>query len=312
MVKDGLVAMRYFSLFLLLIICFAVSSQEEVDLTPPEFGDFDPATIEDVNLDDYPVLPTMTDHARLIFERGQEAGRNPAMFSKVGDSMTYSNSFLMPFAADEYELGDFENLQPLIDFIVAESWIEEEEATAFDRANYATQLGFSTSSALDPTWAVAEACEANESPLVCEYRVSNSAFAIIMFGTNDVMFFDEATFDFFLRQVILETINHDVVPIMSTFPIRPEKPDEAVQLNKVIVRIAEDYDLPLINLVKALEDLPNGGVDLSDTLHLTIPVGSTVATFTDEGLSGGYTVRNLVTLLSLDTLMRSLEILPEE
>jgi len=303
--------MRFLCICLLLLTSLTVIAQDDIDLTPPEFGDFDPATIADVVLEDYPVLPTMSDHALAIFERGQAAGRNAAMFSKVGDSMTASESFLTDFASDNYDLGEYENLQAVIDFIQAESQTAE-GTTAFDRINYATQLGFSTSSALDPTWAVDEACEANESPLACEYRVSNSAFALIMFGTNDVMNFDAATFDYFLRLVVLETINHDVVPVLYTFPIRPEKPDEALELNKVIVRIAEDYDLPLINLVVALADMPNGGVNLEDPLHLTIPTEGTVATFTEAGLRGGYTVRNLVTLQALDVLLHEAGILAEE
>ncbi len=96
-------------------------------------------------------------------------------------------------------------------------------------------------------------------------------------------------------------------------PIRPEAPELSVTFNQIILDIATDYDLPVINLLLALEPLPNYGVDLNDTLHLTTPEApDTAATFTESGLSAGYTVRNLVTLQALDALLTELELLPSE
>jgi len=294
---------------LILIFAFSftivVAQEQEPVITPPEFGDYDPQRIEDIDLDDYPILPEVTDHARIIFERGLEAERNPAMFSKVGDSMTASDYFLTDFGTDDYDLGDFQELADLLDYI-KENSTGSDDTTAFDRTNYATALGFSAVSALDPTWATAEVCEPNETPLQCEYRVSNSAFALIMLGTNDVLHFDEATYDYFLRLIIIETINSDVMPVLHTFPIRPEVPEKTVDFNRILVSIAEDYDIPLVNMAKALEDLPDRGIDLEDPLHLTVPDEGTVAMFNDTTLQAGYAMRNLVTLQVLDHLLDDL------
>ncbi|MCA9906095.1 MAG: SGNH/GDSL hydrolase family protein, partial [Anaerolineae bacterium] len=255
----------------------------------------------------YPVLPELTETARVLYQRGQIAGRDAHMFSKVGDSMTWSPHFLTAFGNGDYTLGEFTALERVIDFFREEG---SSDVNTFNRPNYATDEGFSTASALDSMWANAEVCTANESPLSCELRVSNSAFALVMFGTNDVMFFDGTTFDYFLRTVLLEIINADVVPILYTMPIRPEEPEKSWLFNEIIIHSAQDFDLPLINLVAALEPLPGYGVDPNDTLHLTVPpVPDNPATFTDASLQSGYTIRNLVTLQALDYLLEELGIL---
>jgi len=301
----------FFAVCLIAVLFGAFSSlaQEDIDLTPPTLGDFDPAALAGIDPADFPVLPALTDHARVIFERGQnrEVPRNPQMFSKVGDSMTASPNFLVAFGDGDYDLGDYADLESVVAFF------NTSEENAFNRVNYANALGFSTASALDSTWAVAEVCEPNESPLVCEYRLSNAAFALIMFGTNDVMAFDEVLFDYFMREVVLATIAEDVVPVLYTFPTRPEAPELSAVFNQIILKIASDYDLPVINLIAALEPLPNYGVDLEDTLHLTLPEApGSAATFTDDSLGAGYTVRNLVTLQALDSLLTELDLLPSE
>lgn len=294
----------------MLWLTISVSAQEGIDLTPPTLGDFDPASLEGIDPADLPVLPALTDHARAIFERGQarDNPRDPRLFSKVGDSMTASPNFLTAFGDGDYDLGKYADLAAAVDYFAADA-----EENAFNRDNYANALGFSTASALDSTWANADMCEPNESPLACEFRLANPAFALIMFGTNDVMVFDDVLFDYFLREVVLATIAADVVPVLYTFPIRPEAPDLSATFNQIILKIAADYDLPVINLVLALEALPNYGVDLEDTLHLTIPAApGSATTFDAASLEAGYTVRNLVTLQALDSLARELELLPSE
>ena len=297
---------------LLLLISLFPTVLKAQELGPPEFGAYDAKTVDAIDLTALPLLPELTEQARIIFERGQENGRNPAMFSKVGDSMTASEAFLTGFGDDNYDLSNYPELQPLVDFILAGS--QSDGTNAFNRQNYAPELGFSTVIALDPTWAIADACEANETPLDCEYRVSNSAFALMMFGTNDVAVLDADSYDYFLRTVVVDTINADVVPILYTFPIRADVPEEkSIAFNKIIAQIASDYDLPLVNLYQALVDLPNFGVQVDDPLHLTLPDNPEgVFYFNDENLKAGYTIRNLMTLQTLDRVMRDLKILNED
>ncbi len=292
-----------------LVLLSAAGSYAQEAITPPTLGDFDPAALEDIDPADFPLLPALTERANAIFEQGQalDVPRDPHVFSKVGDSMTASEHFLVDFGNGDYDLGEYTELQAVVDFFAVS------DVNAFNRENYANALGFSTASALDTTWAIADECAPNETPLGCEYREANAAFALIMFGTNDVMAFDAMLFDYFMRLVVIETVNANVVPILYTMPIRPEAPELSATFNQIILNIATDYDLPVINLLLALEPLPNYGVDLEDTLHLTTPEApDNAATFTESGLSAGYTVRNLVTVQALNALLTELDLLSED
>ena len=57
--------------FVASLFTFHLTSQEAPNLTPPELGTFDPASIEGIELQDYPILPELTEHAQVIYERGQ-------------------------------------------------------------------------------------------------------------------------------------------------------------------------------------------------------------------------------------------------
>jgi len=278
-----------------------------LDLTPPTLGDFEEASVSDIVLEDYPTLPELTETARAIFANGQANGRNPHMFSKIGDCMTAADYFLVAFGGDDYDLGEYTDLQPVVDFFSTEAADTNEFKTnAFASPGLATDSGFTTSSVLDSTWANKDICGANESPLGCEYRVSNPAFAFIMFGTNDVYYFEPSWFDYYLRLIVLETIQSDVVPVLYTFPVRPEFPEKSLLFNQIVVKIAQDYDLLLVNLAVALEDLPDQGVNVNETIYLSLPENEAVAIFNEDTLQAGYTFRNLLTLQTLDVLMNDL------
>jgi len=135
--------------------------------------------------------------------------------------------------------------------------------------------------------------------------VAQPSVAIIMFGTNDVAYTDPATFDYFYRTLVIKTLDANVLPILSTFPTRPEDEAKSLLLNQIVVQIALDYDLPLLNLNRALAPLPHQGVDPNDTIHLSVPPEGQgrVDQFTPENLQYGFTVRNLVTLQALQAVL---------
>lgn len=301
------------ALLLALSATWAVNAQEDAtpNLTPPELGSFELESITDVVVEDVPIIPELTDHARIIYERGQEAGRNAQVFSKIGDCMTASAEFLNPFGTGDYDLGEFAELQAVVhyfDAVPARTEEAEVDFSAFDNPGLSTASGFTTTSVLDSTWSDPQWCNANESPLECEYRWSQPAFALVMFGTNDVLFFDTATFDYYYRMIILETIEADIVPVLYTIPVRPEQPDRTDEFNRVVIRIAEDYDLPLVNLFAAVNDLPDNGVDPVEPIHLSFPEDDQTGNLTEDYLQYGYNMRNLVTLQTFAQFLTDLEI----
>jgi hypothetical protein len=157
---------------------------------------------------------------------------------------------------------------------------------------------------LDATWADPKWCEGGESPAACEFRVAHPSVALIMFGTNDVGVTDAASYDFYLRGLIDQALDDGVLPLLSTFPTRPENPAKSLLLNQIVVRVALDYGIPLINLNRALEPLPHQGVNPTDTIHLSVPPDGRVDRLTRDELQYGFTMRNLVTLQALEAVLK--------
>lgn len=244
------------------------------------------------NLDAYPVIPADLGRAREIYERGRIRGMNPAVISKVGDCITDSASFLTPFGQGQYNLGGYTYLQSVVNYFSGS--LAANSLAAYD--------GLVTNAALDPIFSNPLACEPGETPLRCEYRVHQPSVAVIMFGAQDILFTPAADFDRNLRQIVHETIQAGVIPVLSTFPGNLSLWEQSIQYNQIVVQIALDYQIPLINLWRALEDLPNEGLN-DDGRHLSHPI-TTAGDLSLPNLERGYPQRNLITLQALDTVWR--------
>lgn len=245
-----------------------------------------------IHLDAYPVIPAAAG-ASTIFRRGQTLGRDAHALSKVGDCNSVDWFFLQPFGQDQYDLGDYTDLQATVDAF----------SVSFTERSYAAYNGLNAQAALNPTWANPAACRAGESPLLCEYRVHNPGVAIIMFGSNDVLALTPVQFDHALRRVVYETIQVGIIPVMSTFPRYIPLPGRTFLFNQIVIRVALDFNVPVMNLWLALEPLPGHGID-DDGYHLNGPITRAGDFATARNLQTGYPVRNLVTLQTLAMLRR--------
>lgn len=263
----------------------------------PVMGELDMEALAAVDLAEFPIIPEISDNALAIYRAGLDAGADPHSFAKVGDCMTDNPNFLIPIGSNEYALGEYESLAAVIEFYASE------ELDVFGRKSQAAAGGFNSASVLDSMWANPEFCEAGETPLACEFRLTNPSVALIMFGTNDVFYLAEPQYDFFLRSIVAETIQRGVLPVLSTFPLRPEFPEKSLTYNQIVAQVALDYDVPLINLWQALEPLENQGIDQVETTHMTAPENNAACYFLSDQLDYGFTVRNLVTLQTLEALL---------
>ncbi len=250
------------------------------------------ARVQSIDLNAYPAIGRATGTARSIFVRGRAAGRDPRYFSKIGDCFTEHEYFLKHFTWDKYELGEYSNLQPVIDNF----------KEAYDDLSYGASTGFLAGAVLDRMWAAPGVCDPTESPLECEYRVHNPSAAVIMFGTQDMLLMTPEEFDFYMREVVRFTISDNVIPILSTFPGNTGQWDKTVLYNQIVVTIAQDYDVPLMNFWLALEDLPNHGLDDTGN-HLSMPITGP-GDMSYPNLDQGYPMRNLVVLQTLDSVWR--------
>ncbi len=234
-----------------------------------------------------------------IFARGQALGNNPRTFIKVGDSVTATQPFLYGFGDGNYNLGPYGDLQATIDFYASEPI--RSDPNSFLHTSLAAVNGFVSGAVFDGTWSP-EYC-GRLPPLECEYDIVRPSVAIVLFGGQDVRLFDAAFFQQSMRRIAVTLKTLGVIPVFTTFPMHASyRPEQTIQYNTIVISIANEQDIPLINLYRALQDLPDGGAKPDDVVHLT--QGETYFSFNGEEALYGVTLRNLLTLQALDTLRR--------
>lgn len=240
-----------------------------------------------------PVIPSISNTARLIYQRGLESGNNPKAFSKIGDCGSTPTWFLGDFDAgpEYYRLGDY---QYLADVIL-------QFQGSFGRTSIASRPGFRSSSALSQLWADPKKCLSGETPLTCEYRINRPIIAFIMLGSNDVWHQD--TFETNMRTILDYTIENGILPILSTKADNEEKNNS---INALIAQLAWEYDIPLWNFWLAVQPLVTHGLQ-NDLVHLTWGPNTFDVPY---AMKRAWPIRNLTALQTLDAVWRALENLP--
>ncbi|KXK11643.1 MAG: hypothetical protein UZ14_CFX002002685 [Chloroflexi bacterium OLB14] len=240
-----------------------------------------------------PIVPHVSEAMKEVYQRGIALGRNPNVFSKVGDCQTNTGFYLVDFDhKDWYSLGDeYAYLQETIDYYQG----------SFSRTSLAMRDGYNVAAILTPFRADPEKCESNETPIACEFRLNNPSIAIISLETN---FNDRPADDYgkYMRQIIEYSLEQGVVPILATKGDNLEGDDS---INAEIAEIAVEYDIPLWNFWAALQPLPNQGHDteLNDGFHLSFS-----RNFFDKekNMLSGWPWRNLTALQALDAVRKAL------
>jgi hypothetical protein len=273
-------------------------------LPAPQIPDGSPVD----DLTHYPLLPSVSDFTKTIFKRGQTLGNAPDIFTEAGDCMTADSLlFLGQINDGVYDLGPYSDLQDVITFYSKPKQLVTRVShpmNSFEGYSDAAHTGYTAESVEDSTWSDPKICQADETPLQCEFRQSKPAVVLIMFGTNDVTNLTETEFDFYLRLVVHDSIDAGVIPLMSTFPGDPAHAKKSLILNQIVYNVAHDYDVPVMNLWAAIQPLPGHGRQ-PDSAYLTRPPNTTVTQFTPDSLQYGYTMRNLITLQSLSIVYKA-------
>ena len=236
-----------------------------------------------------PILPTLSPAMIEVYERGQALGNNADVMVKVGDSNSVSGLYLAPIASGDYDLGAYDFLQTTTEFY----------ADSFDNRSVAAQIGLNAFSVFDPIWAY-NTCEAGESPLACEYRLSRPSVAIVMFGQNDTRVLNREQFDEQMRLIVETSLEAGIIPVLVTFTNNPEMEElvwwQGIRFNLITANIAQEYDVPLLNFWIPAQELPDYGIG-ADNVHLTSS-GTTVA-FNGYESRFGLTLYNLLVLQGL-------------
>jgi hypothetical protein len=243
----------------------------------------------------YPFLSSLSAKVRDIFDKGQRSGNRANTFAIVGDSNSENAAFLSAFDGTGYNLAGYSALQPTIEFFKG----------SFGRKRPAAIGGFNTTKVMASGQANSD-CEAGESPLACEYRLTRPAFALILLGTGDQHSWQG--FGERYRRIIDYTLSKNIVPVLITKADDLESKDNSAPTgytNAQIRQIAAEYDVMLLDFRLVANQLPNRGC-VEDGFHYNAPPDNDAADFSISRLQYGFTQRNLTTLQALDFLRRSL------
>jgi hypothetical protein len=264
---------------------------------------------------DAPVVPPIDGavgrHVAAVYREGLARGNRPNVFAKVGDSITESGSFLQDVGCGQARLGSRPGLAATIAFFrrtrlpdsYASAWCGV--ANSFTRGSATAATGWDAAAPLarldDPP---AGCAPPFDRPLRCELRLLRPAFALVMYGTNDVERTSAATFRARLRRVVRVTLAAGTVPVLSTIPPRHDRFASRVPaFNAAITGLAAAERVPLWNYRRALAapGVLADGVS-EDGIHPSIYAGDRAAMLTGPGLRYGYNVRNLTALEVLAAL----------
>jgi len=236
-----------------------------------------------------PVIPVVTEPARLLYQQGLVNGNGHHAFSKIGDGEISTTWFLTDFdlGKSNYDLGDYQSLGEVIEYF----------QSSFERVSLSARRGFNTNLILDSSASNAALCNSGESPLDCELRIHNPSIAILSLGTNQVYRPEE--FEAGIRKIINVLLENHVLPILST---KGDNLEGDHQINRTISCLAQEYQIPLWNFWSVIQPLPNHGLQ-PDLEHLTY---YGINDFNDHiAMQSAWTIRNLTALQVLDNVWRS-------
>ena len=220
-------------------------------------------------LNQTPLVVIPTEHVRQIYNRGRFRGLRDDFLLSVGDCNSESGWYLETLLDDvPPDTGVDASFYASADIQSTISYYSD----AFAFKGQSVNSGLNAASVLDPFWASPDVCPSGESPLTCDYLLTDSFASLIMFGANDVNVLSTASYELAMRDIIETTLERDIIPILSTFTVRPLEDNTyaiGVRFNAVLIRLAEEYQIPLVNFWLATRNLADNGI-LEDNAHLTV------------------------------------------
>jgi len=234
---------------------------------------------------EWPVIPTLSARAREIYQHGLALGNDPHAFSKVGDCQNIPEAFLGIY-----------DLPGRYSFTSEYKFLDETVkyySGSFNRLGESVRGGFNASSVLLPLWANTAVCQPGENSVECENRIHNPSLVII---SLEVWFSGRTpdVYEKYMRRIIEYNIAQGTLPILST---KADNVEGDHSINYTVAKLAYEYDLPLWNYWRAVQPLPNHGLDPTDPtgFHLNVD---------------GWNTRSFTALQVLDSIRRTMNGLP--
>ncbi len=231
---------------------------ETIDVTPtqlPPTATALPTNPPAHNWKDWPSLPAyVSDSMREVYQHGLELGNNPHAFSVLGDCQSQPDVFLGIYDRDP----SFVNHLPF-----ALRPVVSQFRGSFDRYSPTVKDGTTEGSLLWMGWNDNKEgfCNAGESPLDCELRVHRPSIAFVHVGTHW-----ENRNERYLTIIIEKLIENGTVPVIVT---KADNRELDERINQTLIRLAEQYELPVWNFWASAQPLDNHGMLEGSTMYLS-------------------------------------------
>ena len=239
---------------------------------------------------DYPVVPLqVSERAKEIYREGLAKGNYPDRFSKIGDCQNINTYFLALYDdPSAYTLGpDFETLQGTIDYY----------SGMWSRDSISVKGGFNVANIFNPWFNNKELCGANESPVDCELRVNQPS--VVLVSMEAWWNGDASRYAGYYRKIVETVINFGAVPILAT---KADNLEGNHEINRAIVEIAHEFDVPVWNFWRSVQDIPDHGLE-DDGFHITHGLND----FSNPvNLKQAWPLRNLTALEAIDAVRNGL------
>jgi hypothetical protein len=270
----------------------APDSQPLLDETPASTPEPEPRpTLGPDDWQDYPVIPsTMSEHARAIYQQGLLAGNDPRHFSKIGDCQNINTYFLALYDdPSAYTLGDeYSALQGTID----------QFSGMWSRDSISVKGGFNVANIFNPWFNNKELCGSNETPIDCELRVNKPS--IVLISMEAWWNGDPARYATYYRRIVETVLAYNALPILAT---KADNLEGNHEINRSIVQIAYEYDVPVWNFWRAVQDIPEHGLE-EDGFHITHGIND----FSNpDNLERAWPLRNLTALQAINAVYQALQ-----
>jgi hypothetical protein len=263
------------------------TSEVPSDWVPPTAD-----TINGLSIDAIVVMPpNVIDNIRTIYARGQQLGRKPHAFMKIGDSTIEFPYFFIAFDQKRYQLGVYDYLQATIDYYQG----------YFGRRSAAVKTAQHSWTVMNPAWVNRGDCRRGETPVTCELREVNPSVALIRLGPNDAG--NLKLFEKNMRPLIESLIGQGVIPILST---KADRQQGMIDINNLMRQWSAEYQIPLWDLDRVMEGMPTRGL-WRDGVHMT---NFAPMDFADPlAYQRGHAMQNLTALMALDGVRKAVETL---
>ena len=198
-------------------------------------------------------VPKITPEQRGVWQAAVAAGKDPYFFTVVGDCNSQPPVYLQRLASGQF---DASSLSPRMQAIV------QQFAKSFGRISLAAKGGFGSAAMMDPAWADGALCTptTGDSAYACELRVSRASIVFISLGTQEQ--YDWKNFEKNFRPLIEHAKAKGVLPVLVTKAddIETAAGAESGTINTIIRKLAQEYNVPLLDFFAATRELPYGGL----------------------------------------------------